>query len=324
VRRSLTPAGYAGAIVGVIAVAVVVYYFAYFEVPREAVRDDLAAAPAPSPAATATPTPTATATPVTAHEHGTLVNQARTAAVQAIGGLVLALGAILTVRSLRLTRQAQITERFTAAVGNLGSEIVSVRVAAIHALGRIARDSRADHTAVMAILGSHLRQWCGWPAGDERPEGASEKPEHAPYPEVHAAAFVLRQRRTGRDRDGGELDLSLIDWRDAPLSGARLQGAQFVDANLAGAHLNGTDLRGASLVRAGLEGASLLGADLRRTELKYARFSDAVAEAADLRDALSPETADFDRTFLYGAKLPPGARTENAIFRPRESVARGE
>jgi hypothetical protein len=316
--RGAGSAGYAATVLAVIGIAALVYYGAYFEVPRDAVRNDLRTEASAPPAASPP------ARPVTATEHGTLVNQARTAAVQAIGGLVLALGAILTVRSLRITREGQITDRFTAAVGSLGSEIVSVRVAAIHALGRIARDSRADHTAVMAILGSHLRQWCGWPMSEDRPEGASSKPDHAPYPEVHAVAFVLRHRRLGRTRDEGELDLSRIDWRDAPLSGARLHGARFVDANLAGAHLNGVDLRGASLVRAGLEGASLSRADLRGAELRYARFSHANAEGADFRDAESADTARFERTFLHGWRPPAGAQTADAIFKPQASVARGE
>src|SRR4051794_27381019 len=214
------------------------YYFGYYVAPKQVVPEIVGAGPAP--------TPTGTPRPATQLEHETLVNQARTAAVQALGGIVLALGAVLTVRTLWLTRQGQITDRFTAAVSQLGAPQASVRVAAIHALGRVMRDSRADHAAVIAILTDHLREYCPLTRVGKAPKGARGKPPIGPHPEVQAVALVLRNR-PNRGLDDGFLDLSGIDWRGAPLAGARLVDAEFFETSLADAFLDGADLRGANL-----------------------------------------------------------------------------
>jgi hypothetical protein len=293
-------------VVAVLVVALALYRYAYYEVPGEAVARDLeAGGGVPSPA----PTPTE---PLAPAARGELINQARTAAVQALGGIVIAVGAVLTVRNLRLTRDGQITDRFNDAVQHLGGERVSVRVAAIHALGRIARDSRADQGAVMAILGDHLREYCPWPVPSRRPTGASKKVDGAPYAEVNAAARVLRQRRPGRD--DGVLDFSGIDWRDAPLSGVRLRGANLVGANLKDAYLNGADLEDAVLARTTLRGASLRGANLRGAWLGAADFSHADAERADFAGAKNLKTAAFEETTLVDASFDDGQRPAGGIF----------
>jgi hypothetical protein len=70
-----------------------------------------------------------------------LQNDARATLLQALAGGVLLLGAYLTWRQLRVTREGQITDRYTKAVEQLGSEHLDVRLGGIYALERIARDS---------------------------------------------------------------------------------------------------------------------------------------------------------------------------------------
>ena len=81
----------------------------------------------------------------------------RTVGVQLVGALTLIVGGALTWRTVWLTRQGQITDRMASSVERLGEEQkVSVRVGAIYALGRVARDSRADHPAVIELLAEHM------------------------------------------------------------------------------------------------------------------------------------------------------------------------
>ena len=61
-------------------------------------------------------------------------------------------------RSQDLTRQGQITERFTRAIDQLGSDKDEVRLGGIYALGRIARDSPPDHWPIMEILTAYVRK----------------------------------------------------------------------------------------------------------------------------------------------------------------------
>jgi hypothetical protein len=62
-----------------------------------------------------------------------LQNDARTTLVQAVGGAVLLIGLYFTLKNLQLTQDRQITERYTRAVEQLGSDKLEVRLGAIYA-----------------------------------------------------------------------------------------------------------------------------------------------------------------------------------------------
>ena len=55
-------------------------------------------------------------------------------------------------RTHELTEQGQVTDRYTKAIEQLGSEKLDVRIGGIYALERIARDSARDHPTVMEVL----------------------------------------------------------------------------------------------------------------------------------------------------------------------------
>jgi hypothetical protein len=82
-------------------------------------------------------------------EHLKAINDRRTTLIQAT---LLLIGAYLTWSQLNTTRDGQVTERYINAVSYLGSKDRYVRVGAIHALGRIAKDSKADRERVTQVL----------------------------------------------------------------------------------------------------------------------------------------------------------------------------
>ena len=61
-------------------------------------------------------------------------------------GVLLVVGAVATWRQLQISREGQITERFSRAVDQLGSDKQDVRLGGIYTLERIAADSPADRT----------------------------------------------------------------------------------------------------------------------------------------------------------------------------------
>jgi hypothetical protein len=85
-----------------------------------------------------------------------LQNDARTTLLQALGGAVLLIGLYFTLKNLQLTQDRQITERYTRAVEQLGSDKLELRLGAIYALERIARDSERDHWPIMEILTAYV------------------------------------------------------------------------------------------------------------------------------------------------------------------------
>ncbi|WP_431881188.1 pentapeptide repeat-containing protein [Micromonospora chalcea] len=203
----------------------------------------------------------------------------------------------------RLTEQGQITERFTAAVEQLGQpglEKVDVRLGAIYALERIMRDSAVDHPAVVQLLAAFVRVHAPAPNLSPSPPSQLAKPPTPPSPpvDIQAALTVLGRRESNRDRSGDGIDLSHTSLRGIDLNGASLRGV-----DLSGADLSHADLSGADLSAAGLGRANLIGSDLGGTNLNTAFLLNADLRYADLASAE-----------LWGAELT-GAKLADADLR---------
>jgi hypothetical protein len=156
-------------------------------------------------------------------------------------------------QELRLS--SQITDRFTNAINQLGSDSKPVRIGGIFALEQIARDSPQDRPNIASTLATFVRE--------SQPAAAVHEQSYIPAlklraPDVQAALTVLCRSPLCDDRvkasSTEHLDLSRTDLRRASLSGAHLErvslwGARLEGANLRGAHLQGTVLSGANLGR---------------------------------------------------------------------------
>jgi hypothetical protein len=208
-------------------------------------------------------------------------NNVRTTLLQGFGGMILLIGAYLTWRQtqisrahsreeLRLSREGQLTDRFTRAVEQLGSDDVAVRVGGIYALGRVAEESVTDRVAVADILTAYVRKHAPWP-----PDPNSHYPKDVPIdqvprlavraPDIQAIITVLGRRTPSPPSPAvwTTLDLSRTDLRRGALMGANLQRA---------------GLRGASLAKAWLFKADLRGTDLREADLRDATLREAIAD----------------------------------------------
>jgi uncharacterized protein YjbI with pentapeptide repeats len=204
-----------------------------------------------------------------------------------LGAGLLAAGALLfTARNFVLSREGQVTDRYTKAIEQLGSEKLDVRIGGIYALERIARDSARDHPTVMEVLSAFIREHSRehWPPPAKDQPGTSS-PMRTTRPDVQAALTVIGRRTI--ERDSQEVNL-----RWAILILAHLDGAHLDHADLSHAQLNGAYLNGAHLNRAHLDYALLDGAYL----------DDASLHDASLHDA-SLDGAHLERTHLNGAHL---------------------
>ena len=237
-------------------------------------------------------------------------NDVRGVLVQVVGGLVLLLGAYATWRQVQLSREglrqsldatnaqlkaaqgqltvaqeSQLTQRFTQAVDQLGSEQIVVRMGGIYALERLARNSAADSGMVAELLSSYIRQHAPLVDADD------EIPEHLELraADVRAALFVLKK---GTILPEGDEPLRLLgtDLRKAGLDHAQLAGADLEGANLRWgwlrrACLDGADLSHTDLRDAHLDGASLVGAELNDAQLQGAHLEGASLLEADITGA---------------------------------------
>jgi Pentapeptide repeats (8 copies) len=250
-----------------------------------------------------------------------LANDARSTILQGFAGLLVIVGAATAWWQAYLSREGQITERFTRAVDQLGSPNVDVRVGGIYALERIANNSGADRNTIQFILGAFVRNHATWPvgspAGPEHPTAVVDK--DLPWmrvraPDIQSAMGVLGRRKRARDQP--VIYLSRTDLRSLALRGARLTDAQFRYANLARAVLTGVHLDGSNLTAADLRQAHLEGARLTRVNLNRAYLQRANLRGADLRDA-DLRGADLSDTILDGTMLA-GARADATTTWPAE------
>jgi hypothetical protein len=258
-----------------------------------------------------------------ADQRAKATSDARTALLQAVGGLLLAAGALATWRQVRISREGQVTERFTRAVDQLGSEHLDVRLGGLYALERIARDSPGDRRTIAEILTAYTRQRALWPPTQPGQYRADWPLDQQPdlrtrAPDVQAALTVLGRGPFPKPTDpyaphADRLDLPEVDLRKAELDGAHLEGALLSGAHLEGASLDGADLEGALLGGVHLEGASLVGADLEGALLVSAHLERAFLIAANLKRARL-EGADLKVASLLRADLK-GAWLEDADLR---------
>jgi uncharacterized protein YjbI with pentapeptide repeats len=238
-----------------------------------------------------------------------LQSNVRTPLLQGLGALFLIGGLVATWQQVRISREGQITDRFTNAINQLGSENRATRIGGIFALERIARESRQDRSAIAYTLATFVR--------DSKPASAVHKQSYVRMlkiraPDVQAAMMVLCRSPLCDDRVNASitdlrnldrtdlrLDLSRTDLRRASLSGARLDGV-----NLWGSRLEGANLRGANLRAAGLSDANFalfdpknlsyeVGADLSQAILTGAFLSGADLSCANLTGAILDEVTDL-------------------------------
>ncbi|MFI0366638.1 pentapeptide repeat-containing protein [Actinomadura sp. 1N219] len=248
-----------------------------------------------------------------------------------VGGVLATVGTLLiSVQTQRTAQQGQITDRYTRAAEQLGSDKRDVRTAAIYALERIAADSSRDRQTIRNVLAAFIREH------DPAPTVKDHELPSEPDTDVAAALTVVA--RTSSEVDLPRLDLhgvrlpgatlahhEPLTWLNlaganlrgahlkgvdlvatvmpgAHLEGAHLEYARWSGAHLEGAHLSGTHLEGAHLENANLEGANLQGAHLGGARLGGARLTDADLTGADL------EGADLTGAGLHQIPRPDGLR----------------
>ena len=211
-------------------------------------------------------------------------------------------------------RRRQVTQSFEGAVALLGHDNPSVRIGAIYALERIARQNRDEHWPIMETLTAYVREWSARrklraeaKASGEMAEEAQLSPtgdlETQPEPkradaDLQAVFTVLGRRRIDHEQGTGWVP-----------RGVNLEGAHLAYSNtdaprvFAGAILRNATLFRAVLWEANLEGADLSWADLRRARLEGANLARADLEAADLRWAWLRGAKNTNGANLIEAKL---------------------
>jgi uncharacterized protein YjbI with pentapeptide repeats len=218
-------------------------------------------------------------------------------------------------RTVELTEQGQVTDRYTKAIDQLGSDKLDVRIGGIYALERVVRDSPRDHPAVMEVLTAFIREhsrepWQPFKTDADSGAPGADRPEKPLRPDVQAAISVVGRRN--HTDDVQRLDLTGADFAGGNLANAQLQRAILTQATLAGAVLLSSDLTGALLFHADLTSAILNDANLTGAHLGGADLTDAILADANLTDVI----------FAYGPGIDNAVLTRAQFFRANLTHAR--
>lgn len=213
---------------------------------------------------------------------------------------------------LRIAERGQVTSRFNAAIRNLSSSAVDVRLGGIYGLERLMRDSPPDQPTVVTLLTAYVR---------ERTHGQMDGSADArPATDIQAVMTVLANRDPARDGEG-DFDLRNVHLRHLGYMGMwdrarqRVIGINFPEADFSAADLTSADFANARLVGAVMTGSVLREATLDGAELSDADLTDGDLTGAHLKHAdlrrIQAEEAHFVDTYLDGATLT-GARLQRA------------
>jgi len=172
-------------------------------------------------------------------------NDVRVALLQALGGTFLAAGLYFTARTFELSRQGQLSERFSDGIDQLGNhESVTARIGGVYVLERLAQLSPELARSVVPILDGFVHEHAPWPPKEEQPTRVPG--------DVEAAVKVLT-------RVAPLIKLPGFGPRSPDLSNLDLRQGNFDTVNFGGAVLRDTNFDGASLVLAKFRDAKLQG-----------------------------------------------------------------
>jgi hypothetical protein len=249
-----------------------------------------------------------------------LKNNIRLTYAQILGGMAILVGLFFTALRLRalekeaqIAKDGQITERFSKAVEQLGSENSAVCLGGVYALERIAHDSQYDHWSIMEILTTFVRDKAGWQteewnaemsdidelvsieiartnldweefyevSGDFKPRYPhEEKPPKRISIIIQTIMTVIGRRALMHEK--GRPDRLNLRRTDLPKNDD--EPDNLIIPPCTWANLTGADLRDANLFNTNLAHCTLNGTDLRGVDLSYTAITPEQLKQAKVND----------------------------------------
>ncbi|MFB6561973.1 pentapeptide repeat-containing protein [Streptomyces sp. NPDC056400] len=245
---------------------------------------------------------------------GVIITGVRTGLVALGAAFVAGLGLFYTHGTLRhtrerdreqadLTREGQVTDRYIEAIKLLAEKDSMRRLGGIYALERIMKDSEKDHSTVVEVLASFVRDHSPVRTPPKNPKGpvaADTYGNMRPNGAIQAALTVLGRRPIRHEKY--RIDLRNVDLRGADLAGAYLVGADFTGSDLRGADFSASHMHGVNLRETRLDGAHFIESLMDGCFLDECQGLDVNFNCAILRGASFGES-NLSMVNLSGADL---------------------
>lgn len=223
-------------------------------------------------------------------------NEVRSVGVEALGGLILVIGAVYAARTYALSRHSQQVGRIASAVDRTGTG-GRAAIGGLLDLQRMASESPQYEEMIVELLAIYVRM--DVPITAALPASQLQAPTLPLELQTTLSVISRHHRTTRRSR---RLNLSYVALDGADLEGAGLRGVNLQSSRLRMARLTDADLRTAWLQDIDATGANALRARLRGALLNNADLTNANFEGADLRGCPLAH-AKLAGSFLARAKL---------------------
>jgi len=249
-------------------------------------------------------------TGLSAGDRLTAVNDVRVTLLQGLAGVValggVALGAVMTLRQIRVTREGQFIDRFSKAIDQLSSDHVGTRMGGIYAMEQIAEAAPSYRGHIGALLASFVRQHAPWPPSRPLEEVDLERQRyHGGLRDDIGGAMAALSRRA-MVLPGTGIELEKVDLRGADLAGHDLSRFCFAGSNLEGANMTGCDLTGTTFSGAILKDANMTGATLTGADFNGAELSGTAGTGVTPGAPAAPGRLPAPVTALVGDSPPAG------------------
>jgi len=214
-------------------------------------------------------------------------------------------------RNAEIAESRLITERFSKAVEQLGSDKLEVCLGGIYSLEKIATDSANYYRTIIEVLTAFIREMS---LVDESRNSARNSSTHRSA--IQTTLTVIGRRNLSQDPPDKLLDLryaklsqfningnfSRVDFRSSELNSADLKGSNFSNSDFSNSSLLKADLRGSDFSNSNFRDANLKYVDLTQAILKNATLTDANLNFTIIIDG-DLAGAKLNKTFLYTADL---------------------
>ena len=206
-------------------------------------------------------------------EYLTLENEFRKTIAQIIGGILVLIGLVFTWEQLsdtkniiEISEERLITDRYSKAIDQLGSNKTQIRLGGIYSLGQIANSAKEYIPVVNKVLATYIRQNYNYPNVNI-------------HEELQASIDII----TYRDSN---YQTSITTSQGANLSNVILESYAFDGAILINAILNSSNVSQSSFVKSNLSGMSAYEADFKRANFKESTLSKSTLYGACFEQAI--------------------------------------
>ncbi len=220
-------------------------------------------------------------------------------------------------RQAKTAEEGLITDRINKATDGLGKlsdkdgePVMVVRLGALYALERIAKDSERDHIQIIEILCAYIRT--------NSPNNIENDKRTRVREDIEEAVNIIG-RREGWSQGKSRLQIEQTQGMRLQFYNCYLQGAELEHANLSGANFYNANLQGSWLNGANLSRARFFGLNINGAKLTGAKTNGAYARSGDFSGCETLTQEQINQMFLgVNVKLGKDAKLQKDLIHPQK------